>query len=238
MFNYNFQSKITHQVPDKKLILQPQIYKLLEMNDRFIYVFDPLCSWCYGFHPTVKKIYEENSSTYGIEVLSEGNFIGNKKMPVKNRSLKMQRAYEGVGRITGAEFSRYFFDNIIHNHGYIMDSEPSCIAFYVMKTIIPEKALSISYSLQRSFYKEGRRMDRQSTFTNVAKEYGISKQDFLDKFLDPAFKKLTYQEFDRVKEIDVHGYPSFFLIKNGEYFDLAEGYAKEEEVRKELSRFL
>ncbi|MFC2125528.1 DsbA family protein [Bacteroidota bacterium] len=208
------------------------------MRDRFIYVFDPLCSWCYGFHPTVRKIYEENSDSCEIEVLCGGNFIGEEKMPVKNRSLKIQRAYEGVGRITGAEFSRYFFDNIIHNHQYIMDSEPSCIAFYVMKTILPEKALSISYSLQQCFYIEGRRLDKQATFTALARKYGISKQDFLDKFLDSKYKELTFQEFDRVKEIDVHGYPSFFLLKNGKYHDLAEGFAKEEEVRKELSRIL
>ena len=98
-------------------------YKSYIMSDRFIYVFDPLCSWCYGFHPTVKKIYEENSNRYGIEVLCGGNYVGKKRMPVKGRSLKMQRAFEGVARITGAEFSQYFIDNIIYNHQYVMDSE-------------------------------------------------------------------------------------------------------------------
>ena len=149
----------------------------------------------------------------------------------------MQRAYEGVGRITGAEFSRYFFDNIIHNHQYIMDSEPSSIAFYVMKTLRPLEALPISYSLQQSFYVKGKRMDRKATFTGVARQFGIDNQEFLDKYLDPDFKQRTLQEFDRVKEIGVHGYPSFLLLKDGEYHELVEGYAKEEEVRKELSQY-
>ena len=212
--------------------------KSYEMTDRFIYVFDPLCSWCYGFHPTVKNIYQENSNRYGMEVLCGGNYVGKKKMPVKGKSLKMQRAYEGVGRITGAEFSRYFFDNIIHNHQYVMNSEPSSIAFYVMKTLVPEEALPMSYGLQQSFYVKGKRMDRKATFTGVARQFGIDKQEFLDMYLDPVFKQRTYEEFDRVKEIDVHGYPSFFLFKDGEYHELAEGYSKEEEVRKELTRII
>jgi len=206
------------------------------MKDRFIYVFDPLCSWCYGFHPIVKKILEENQFSNGIEVLCGGNLIGKKKIPVKGRSLKIQRSHEGVGRITGAVFSRYFFDNIIHDHQYVMDSEPGSIAFYVMKTILPEQALSISYSLQQSYYIEGKRLDKRSTFMSVARKFGISRQDFLERFLDPEFKELTYREFERVKELEVHGYPTFLLLKDGEYHDLAEGYTKEEDVRKELSR--
>ena len=208
------------------------------MADKLIYVFDPLCGWCYGFHPVVTNIWNDLAERYPIEVLCGGNYTGKKKMPVKGKSLKMQRAYEGVNRVSGAVFSRYFFDNILYNHQYVMDSEPSCIAFCVMKSFLPDKALEIAYSLQESFFKYGKRMDRKATFTSLAQSFGIPKPVFTGRLLDPESREMTWREFQRVKEIEVHGYPSLFLQVDGTYLNLTEGFSREEDVRKELSAIL
>ena len=81
-------------------------------------------------------------------------------------------------------------------------------------------------------------MDRRVTFTKVAQSFGIPKPEFTERYLDPGSRNIAYREFERVKEIEVHGYPSLFLLKNGKYLDLAEGFTKEEDIRNQLNAIL
>ena len=81
------------------------------MQDTLIYVHDPMCSWCWGFEPTRRKIFEALAgriagSAYGRRSLPP---ILNAPMPEAMRSMLQQTWHRIEQTIPGTEFNFEFW---------------------------------------------------------------------------------------------------------------------------------
>jgi putative protein-disulfide isomerase len=47
-----------------------------------IYVFDPLCGWCYGFSPVIKQAYDTYKDKADFKVITGGMIIGDQISPI------------------------------------------------------------------------------------------------------------------------------------------------------------
>lgn len=71
-----------------------------EERSEIIYVFDPLCGWCYGFSPVIKQAYDSYKDKADFKVLAGGMVIGDQIGPIGRISEFLKKATTNVTQRT------------------------------------------------------------------------------------------------------------------------------------------
>jgi len=197
---------------------------------QLLYIFDPLCGWCYGFSPVVKKINQHYAGHFDISVLCGGLAIGDNALPVRKVAGYISGALGQVERMTGVRFGDGFVNGILRDENYIYNSEPPCIALTVVKELAPEHIVSFAHDVQTAFFYDGKNLNDAETYIHLLEPYGIDSDVFLKKYFRDEYKNKTYIEFDYCRDIGVRGYPALVLNEDGEHRILVRGYQTYENI--------
>lgn len=100
--------------------LSPFSYLCIAM--RFIYIYDPLCGWCYGFTPVIQQLQERNNGNMEFNILSGGMITGDNRHPFSSMAAYIQREHTNVEAMTGVKFGQAFLEKLLPSEE-IMDSE-------------------------------------------------------------------------------------------------------------------
>src|SRR6476469_261652 len=101
---------------------------------KFIYVYDALCGWCYGFSPVIKKVFEVYKDEADFEVISGGMVIGEREgFPDEQTSKYILGAIPRVEEMTGVKFSDGYKQKLADRTMYQSSLKPS-VALAVYKT--------------------------------------------------------------------------------------------------------
>ena len=115
-----------------------------------IYVADPMCSWCWGFAPSIEAIADHHSDL-PIRVVMGGLRPGAAAEPL-NEGMRsyLTRAWTSVSERSGQPFDHSFLDR----DTWIYDTEQAAIAVVAMRRVDESQTLSFLTRLQRAFYAE------------------------------------------------------------------------------------
>lgn len=198
---------------------------------RLIYVFDPLCGWCFGFSPVIKKLYEHYHQVYDFEVITGGLVLGDRVGTIDTNFPFVKDSLPRLEEIAGVKIGQPFYDNILDNSAtFIFNSEPPCVAYNALTGIRPEIAVPLAHDLQQAMYVEGKSFNDTSTFIYLANKHGIDTETFLNAFIDPMSKGITSEKFRKAYELGATGYPSLLIEKDGIRHFLTRGYASYDEI--------
>lgn len=183
------------------------------MNYQLVYFYDALCGWCYGFSPVVKRLQEHFAESLPFAVLSGGMITGERIKPISAMRSYIEHAYPRVEEITGVKFGESFLTNILHRGNYVSDSLPPAVALTVFKSHQPQKQVDFAHDLQKSFYFDGRDLNADETYQQLALRYELNPDLFLEQIHSKVFEEKTLIEFDMVKRFGVNGFPSLALVE-------------------------
>jgi putative protein-disulfide isomerase len=200
-----------------------------------IYIYDPLCGWCYGFSPVMQKLKENYKDKFNFIILSGGLAISDNPKSIKEGFSFIKNALQEVTDETGVEFGKPFLE-LADEGSYIYNSEPPCVALTVFKSIKPERAFAFSHDMQLSFFKEGKSLNDSATYLELVKKFDVNPDEFLKKFREDEYKKKTYQEFETAEKLDANGFPTI-IIRNAEQTKvISNGYQDYETVSKLIEK--
>ncbi len=208
-----------------------------------IYVYDALCGWCFGFSPVIKEIYFKYNQTFDFEVISGGMIMGEREGPISEVAEYIKRAYKIVEKTTSVKFGDLFIKNVLEEGSRYFSSEKPAIALSVFKTYHPNKAILFAHQLQNLLYFEGKDLNIDETYKEVAVHFDINPDEFLLKLKKENFKQNAYYDFALSKQLQVKGYPAVFIKTDDlHFYMIANGYTDEntlglriENVLKEIA---
>ncbi len=191
------------------------------MPHHFLYVADPMCSWCYGFAPVIERIAEHFHGRVPVRVKVGGLRAGNTRAMRQEDKDYIRAAWSKVETATGRPFDRHFFDRV----GFIYDTEPACRAVVAAREIAPEKALVFKGHISDAFYGHNRDTTDPEILTEIADETGIDATAFRAAFLAPTVRNHTFQDFLSAKQMGIEGFPCLLLGGgDGHYAMVTNGY--------------
>lgn len=209
-------------------------------SDKFnlIYVYDALCGWCYGFSEVMRAVYEKHKDDFDFEVISGGMVLGESAGPITNRSELIKNHYPKVEGTTGVKFGEPFIKALDEGGIYLSSEKPS-IALAVFKTYHSEKAILFAHALQKTLNFEGKDLSEDKTYRDLAIDFEIEPNEFLEKLNSEEFKQAAYYDFALAKQLQVTGYPAAF-IKTGDrnFYMIAKGYADLETMELRIENVL
>jgi putative protein-disulfide isomerase len=195
-----------------------------------IYVFDPLCGWCYGFSPVISKIASTYKDVLSIETVCGGMITDDQIGPIKQKAPFLKKATALVTQHTGAEFSRYFIDSVMLDSSRIMTSVQPSIAIMICKEMKPESLLSFIEELHKYIYIIGIDMTKEESYLPIAKQFGMPEKEFLLKMKNKKYKESAIKEFRQAEQLGIQSFPALLLNKDGKNTIIANGYKSFQEI--------
>lgn len=202
-----------------------------QTKDTIIYVYDPMCGWCYGFSGHIRKAADTYAKDFEFEIISGGMVIGEREGPIGDFADYILGAYPRVEEYSGAKFGEPYLNQLKDKSLYSSSMVPS-VALEVFKSFKPQEAIQFAAEMQKAYFSEGLDLRSDAVYQKLAKQFGIDETEFLKRLHSIEYKALAEKGFQQSAQLGVQGYPAVLAIKNGKYYALTRGFTTYDELAK------
>ena len=200
-----------------------------------IYAHDPMCGWCYGFHPTIERLHQKWSGRIDFEILSGGLATGSRAVPIAQTRGYIQEALKRVEAHSGVKFGEAFYA-LMEEGTYVYDSVPPARAIAVFRQMSPERALPFAVDVQRALFHDGRPLDEAATYRAILQAYPeVDAEQFIERWEDAASLKAAEEDFERAAALGVSSYPTLLIERDGQIEPIPKQLRRFDELNAHLS---
>ena len=209
--------------------------KLTHKDREIIYVGDPMCSWCWGISPALRQLkdsFEPQGVPFRIIVgglRPGGGDVWNDQMK-DFLAHHWQQVHERSGQP--------FLYDLLNIDSFDYDTEPSCRAVVVARSIKPEAEFDFFEHTQRKFYAASQDPKELTFYEDICSILEIDFGDFSTRFNSQEAVDTTHQEFILNRNWGVTGYPTVLLRNNQKLYMAAHGFTTYEELKKTVDHML
>jgi len=206
----------------------------------FVYVADPMCSWCYGFAPEVAELCARFPGV-ALHLVTGGLRAYNTEVMGTAMKDSLRHHWEEVQRASGQPFSR----TLLERDDFVYDTEPACRAVVTVRENDPGLALPMLHATHRAFYADGLDVTRgevlADVYATVCAAGGGSDFDptaFYDAWASDTMRATTRKDFESTLEWGIRGFPTLLAIHADRAHVVAPGYVKAPQLIARASEIL
>lgn len=142
------------------------------MTHSFLYIYDPLCGWCYGAAPRLADLAKE----YEVEMLPAGLFSGASARPLDRSFASYAWASDQkIAKLTGQTFSSAYQSQVLNGDGQALDSTFATLAMTACSIVEPAREPEALKLIQNARYVAGEDITDLSLLVGL-----LSGSDFAD----------------------------------------------------------
>ena len=200
-----------------------------------VYFADPMCSWCWGFSPTIEAIEQRFGDALPIRLVMGGLRPWTAEPMTEAAKASSRGHWDHVHAASGQPFDYRFFDR----SGFVYDTEPASRAVVVMRRRGVADGLAALRAVQHAFYAENRDTTDQGELTAIAAGLGFDAEGFARDFDSEAARQETTQDFALSQGAGVRGFPTLIAGtgEEGRYGLVTNGYQPGEAILPALERW-
>ncbi len=209
------------------------ITSMCAQEEAIIYVGDPMCSWCYGVSEELQVLKESNPQL-PFEIIVGGLRDGGGEE--WNQAFKqfLHEHWEEIGHQTGMKFSY----DLLEKDEFDYNTEPACRAVVVAMDLDKRLAFSFFKRTQKKFYFDNEDPKDVDFYKSICEGLGMSFITFSNKFNSEESKRKTKTEFLKAQQLGISSFPTVLLRKNGEYYLIAAGFTRSDDMQRTLDKYL
>lgn len=207
------------------------------MKPTLIYIYDPLCGWCYGFHPVMEKLQKRFGDRLTVDVKVGGLAVGDHAQSINEGFNYIKDGLQQVEKSTGVEFGRNF-KLLIEEGSYIYDSLPPCRAQKTMNELAQHQSLSFAGTLQDALFQDGKNLNEWSTYEELIDDYDVDPFEFKTRFESDKLKNDLIDEFTWCRKHGATGFPTLLIQIEDEISIMTRGYRPYDTVESHLHHLI
>jgi len=188
-----------------------------------IFVLDPLCSWCWGFHPIIEELRKKHSDTYTFSLVV-GGLRTKGQMPWTEESRHyLAQNWNAVAQKTQQPFNF----SLLNRETFDYDTYPACKALVTVRELWGEDT-SFDYlkKIQEAFYAKG----EDTTSLEILMNYIDDKERFLEFYESDRAELLMHHDFAKARSMGANSFPSVVKIDTQGHMVCLKGYREIEEI--------
>lgn len=185
-----------------------------------IYVVDPMCSWCYGFAPVIKRIVAEQEENMQFKLVMGGLRPGTEQPLDEQMKESIKHHWQDVEKISNQPINYSFFER----EDFVYDTEPGCRAVVTIRYLKPESEFEMLEEIQSAFYAKNQDVTNPEVLAAIAGKFDVEAEAFLEKFNSEEMKEKTQQDFIIARHLQANAFPSLYLLNGTSVHLLSRGY--------------
>lgn len=194
----------------------------------FIYVGDPMCSWCWGFAPELDKLRKKHKEDWKFTLVLGGLRPGPQEPMGKEMKEVVQHHWRAIAVRTGQPFNHDFFDR----EGFIYNTEIPSRAIMAARVLDRELAFDFYHEVQGGFYSKNMDTGIFDSYVPIAQKFNLNVDEFKDLFDSERVRSFTEGQFELAQRMEATGFPSLLAVIDGQYFMLNRGWTEAESLEK------
>jgi len=209
-------------------------FSMTGQNDtKIIYVGDPMCSWCYGLTDELKAVLDHFEEKADIAFVM-GGLRPYYDVPMAQMKEFLAGHWKQVNKATGQEFTYGILDRNDLNY----DTEPSCRAVVVYRTLGGKDVAKFFKDIQRAFYYYNHDPNDVTTYLPLLENSRINIKEFESAFHSDEMKQLVKKDFENANSLGVNSFPTILVEQNGKTKIVARGYASSEKIISSINQVI
>lgn len=193
------------------------------MKPTLIYTFDPLCGWCFGFHPIMQRLKNRFNDDLNVKIVPGGLATGENAQKINEGHDDILNTLQQVEKTTGVQFGKNF--KLLAEEGsYYYNSEPACRIQNVVNELNPEESLDFAGTLHKAFFKEGKDMNEWQTFEDLLEDHSIDVSKAKSLFESNKIKEETTDQFEWCANNGADAFPTLLLHIGDEIGVMSRGF--------------
>ena len=185
---------------------------------KLIYVYDPMCSWCWGFRETWLKLQAAIGDKLAIEYKVGGLAPDSDEPMRKEMQQFLQQTWQRIEQQLGTPFNHEFW----HTAQPRRSTYPACRAVLVAR--LQNKEQEMLYAIQKAYYLDAQNPSDISTLASLAEQIGLEKNAFLKEIESEKINSLLMDEINQARSLPIQGFPSLVLENKGLYAAVPVNY--------------
>lgn len=174
-----------------------------------IYGFDPLCGWCYGAVPAIRRVAADHPDL-PIRLVMAGLVSGGRVGPYALMEGYIREASGHLRAATGRAPSEAFF-RLIARPGVEGDSGPPCVAIAGVAGVAPERAVDFAHRVVEAHFEDGADLGDPGTYGPILRGMGLPET--LPDLHDPRLQEAVWAEGRR---IGIRSFPTLAVLRDGQ----------------------
>ena len=204
------------------------------MNAILYYIADPMCSWCWGFHPVLQRVRSARPAGVPLRYVMGGLAKdSDEPMPDDVRAY-VQDAWRAVAARTGATFNWDFWTRCQPRRS----TYPACRAVLCAAAQQEDAGPRYFEAVQRAYYQQARNPSDADTLVIIAGETGLDTARFAADLLSQEIDERLHADFALRRRLGVRSFPTLILEQDEARTPLTIGYDDAEPVLARLSKAL
>lgn len=173
-----------------------------------VYVHDPMCSWCWGFAPTLARLRERLPPEIGFRRLLGGLAPDSDQPMPEALQAQLQATWRRIAeRIPGTRFNHDFWTRCRPRRS----TWPACRAVIAARSLDPTSEAPMIRAIQEAYYLQARNPSEDAVLVALARELGLPADAFAQRLNAPQTQQALAAEIAETQRLGVTGFPSLIL---------------------------
>lgn len=186
------------------------------------YVYDPMCSWCWGYKPVWEKVKQAISNDIEIVYVLGGLAPDSSEPMPQEMQIQIASYWQKIENYLGTSFNHDFWEkNTPRRSTY-----PSCRAILAARSQGAE--LAMLEAIQKAYYLEAKNPSDNEVLLYCARSIGLDMTKFELDLLSPETHQALLDEITFSRSIGKNGFPSLFFKTKDELTEFPIDYEKSE----------
>jgi len=182
------------------------------------YIYDPMCSWCWGYQPTWLLLQKKLESIVQIQMrvggLAEDSNVA---MPQEMQGF-LQQTWRKISAELGTQFNFDFWSKCQPKRS----TYPSCRAVIIARKYQKEQAMCLA--IQEAYYLHAQNPSEVNTLIKIAGSVGLNAEMFAQQITSDELNRQLDSEIKEVRSMPIQGFPSLVLAVDGELLPIRLDY--------------
>ncbi|MEF1255370.1 DsbA family protein [Vibrio sp. M260112] len=204
----------------------------MSTNNKLYYVYDPMCSWCWGYKPVWQKVSQQLESKIEIQYVLGGLAPDSDQPMPEEMQHQIASYWKKIEDFLGTEFNYDFWQkNTPRRSTY-----PSCRAVLAARKQGAEQAMLSA--IQHAYYLEARNPSDNEVLLSLAANIGLDTAKFEVDFFSAELNQEFLQELEFARRIGGNSFPSLFVANEQGIIELQVDYQSAEATIEQVEQIL
>lgn len=176
------------------------------------YIYDPMCSWCWGFNNTWQQVQLQINNRLKIQYVLGGLAPDSNEIMSTEMCGYIQENWRKIEReIPGTIFNNDFWENCTP----VRSTYPACRAVIAAKNQGNQFEFSMINAIQEAYYLQAKNPSNKATLISLGVSIGLDEQQFIKDLNSNTTQTKLESDIKLYQSLGTSGFPSLVLENNG-----------------------
>lgn len=199
------------------------------------YIHDPMCSWCWGFHPALTRLQEKLPANITMRYLLGGLAADSDQPMPEPMQQFLQKTWHTIQQQIPETKFNFDFWTVCHPR---RSTYASCRAVIAAKRQNPAIERDMIHAIQTAYYLRAMNPSDNSTLIELANNLDLDADEFETDLNSDATQQDLDKEIEFSQQLGAQGFPSLVLENKQKKWLLQIDYNNEDNVLKQITDIL